>query len=60
MTEREFKGLFYCYSKTLKTELAKRGFKYETRAQRMDNYRSFWLYVRTDELNKALDEINAR
>lgn len=59
MTASNFRGLFYCYSERLKNELEARGFRYETRAQRMDNYKSFWLYIRTDELNKALDEINA-
>ena len=59
MTETAFKGLFYCYSKGLKNELMSRGFKYETQAQRLDNYKRFWLFIRTDELNKALDDINA-
>lgn len=52
--------LYCCYSANLKEFLHQRGFRYELCALNPNNHRMFWAYVRSNELNDALDEWSAK
>lgn len=47
---------FYCYSKRLKEFLSSLGFRYECCALNPNNHAVFWCYVKSKELNQALDK----
>lgn len=52
--------LYCCYSANLKEFLHQRGFRYELCALNPNNHQMFWAYMRSRELNDALDEWSAR
>ena len=53
-TERFYR----CYSNLQKKYLLERGFRYELIAKDISTNVIFYLFVRTEELNKALDSYN--
>lgn len=47
--------LYTCYSLPLRDYLMERGFRYELVACNKNTMRSFWVFIRTPELNMAID-----
>lgn len=50
------KPLFCCYSLNLRDFLSSHGFRYELCALNPNSKNMFWVYLRTEQLNKLLDE----
>lgn len=50
------KPLFCCYSLNLRDFLSQHGVRYELCALNPNSKNMFWVYIRTDKLNKLLDE----
>ena len=48
--------LYACYSTNLMKFLSLKGIKYELCGRHPNKEMTMWVYVRTDELNKALNE----
>ena len=48
--------LFCCYSIPLKDFLKSKGLRYEIKAKNITTDCKFWVYMRNEQLNKALDE----
>ena len=48
--------VFYCYSPKLKCELLDRGFKYLAKNKHPSTERFYWLFLRTEQLTKYLDD----
>lgn len=53
------KPLFCCYSLNLRDFLSQHGVRYELCALNPNSKNMFWVYIRTDKLNKLLDEWSA-
>ena len=51
--------LYCCYSLNLRNFLYENGIKYELCALNPNNKNMFWIYIRTEQLNKLLDEWSA-
>jgi hypothetical protein len=49
-------NLFPCYSWNLVQFLKQKGFKYKLIGLHPDSHKKFWVYIRTQQLNKSLDE----
>ena len=47
--------LFYCYSKRLKGFIESNGISYQSKGIHSESKRPFYLYLKTEELNKILD-----
>lgn len=50
------KPLYVCYSLPLKKFLQEHGMRYEVGGRHMDTNKPFWVFIRTEELNKLLSE----
>lgn len=48
--------LYACCSLPLRNFLRKNGLKYKLAALNPNNQKLFWVYVKTEKLNKLLDE----
>lgn len=57
MTERDF---FFCYNLRLSAFLRYKGINYITKAVNPKNQLMFSLYVKNDDLQKALDEYKSQ
>lgn len=55
MEERKFK-CYKCFSNNLKEFLMGRGLEYITIALDPKSHKTFWMFLRCDELDKALTE----
>jgi len=51
---------FYCYSTTLMHFLKASGIKYEYKTSHNRTGKRMWVFLRTDNLKRALDEYDAR
>lgn len=51
--------LYCCYSLNLRNFLYENGIKYELCALNPNSKNMFWIYIRTERLNKLLDEWSA-
>lgn len=49
-------SFYYCYSNEIKEYLLSKGFKYVNIALNPNTYNKYWLFIRTDELTRSLDE----
>lgn len=49
---------YFCYNSRYAEMLKTRGFTAITTAINPKSKNTFWLYMRTDEFNKALEQIN--
>jgi hypothetical protein len=50
------KDFFFCYSKELHNHIQRQGVNYVCAARHETTYKKFWLYIRSERLNKALAE----
>ena len=50
------KDFFFCYNPKLSNHLWKNGFRYEMKAINPDNNRIFTMYIKSDELQRSIDE----
>lgn len=50
------KDFFFCYSKQLHNYIERHQINYICAAYHESTYRKFWLYMRSERLNKALAE----
>lgn len=58
MTNQDF---FFCYKKDLMKFLRyEKGLSYIVRALNPNNSNEYWMFERTSELNKALEEYNTQ
>lgn len=58
--ENKMKRLYCCYSVDLRDFLYKHGVKYELCALNPNSKNMFWVYFRTDELDKLLTQWSER
>lgn len=52
--------LYCCYSLNLREFLSSKGIKYKLCALNPNSHKRFWIYVKTDELNTALNDWSAK
>lgn len=52
----DYKNPFFCYSKKLRDELTKAGFKYVAIGKHDKTGNTYWLYMPTVEFNKFLEQ----
>lgn len=57
--EKKMNKLYCCYSLNLRDFLYQHGVKYELCALNPNSKNMFWIYFRTEQLNKLLDEWSA-
>ena len=60
MKEYNHNLLFYCYSSSIKKELMRQGFMFATKARHLYDGQVFWLFIRDDKLNRAVEKILQR
>lgn len=51
-------NFFFCYNRKIMLELKSRGFKFLFCALHETTNNKFWLFERTEELSRALNDIN--
>lgn len=52
--------LYCCYSLNLRKFLGSKGLRYELAALNPNSQKLFWVYMRTEQLDKLLDEWSAK
>jgi hypothetical protein len=52
--------LYCCYSLNLRKFLESEGLRYELAALNPNSQKLFWVYMRTEQLDKLLDEWSAK